>query len=75
MYKVRSAINVHGFSSDVLGNTRARKPNKAQTKRENITGVRLQHFSAYEHVVSNLYFSIYPLFILKQGASSGLNKR
>ena len=40
-YKVRSTINLPGSRvSDFPGNLRARKINKAQTKRVNITGVQ-----------------------------------
>ena len=58
-YDLRSTINVQVFFSDFTGNLRARKPNKAQTKRANITGV--QYFHAYHQVVSTSSFIIYHL--------------
>ena len=51
-YDLWSTINVQGFFSDFAGNLRARKPNKAQTKRSNITVVQyiLVFFLSYAHM-------------------------
>ena len=61
---IRLSLNdkCSGFFSDFAGNLRVQKPNKAQTKRANITGV--QYLRAYHQVVSTFSFILYSLFIL-----------
>ena len=49
LYGEYITINVQVFFSDFAGNSRARKPDKEQTKRANITGVK--YFRAYQQVV------------------------
>ena len=61
-YDLWSTINVQFYFSGFARNLRSRKPNKAQTKRENIMGVQFLH--AYYQMVSNSYFILYPIFIL-----------
>ena len=68
-YNLRSTINVQVLFPDFAGNLRAQKPNKAQRKRENITGV--QYFPgfwsclrAHEQEWCQLHLIVYSLFIL-----------
>ena len=61
IYDLQSMITVQGFLG-FAGNLRAQKPNKSQTKRAKIMGVK--YFCAYQQVVSILSYILYSLFIL-----------
>ena len=61
-YDLWSTRNVQVFS-DFTGNSRAQKPNKAQTKQTNTTGIN--YFRAYQQGVSTSSITgiLYPLFV------------
>ena len=56
IYKVSSAINVHGFSPDFAKKSHTIKLNKSQTKWANIMGI--QYFFAYQNVVSTFSYHL-----------------